>query len=100
MTKELTNEEVAAIAAIWQVRETPEAPEAPEAPREVGSINYWNEVKGFGFIKRLDSTSAFVHRDDIEGEPRTLLIGTPVEFQLTRQTPPRGLKATLVKVIK
>jgi len=61
--------------------------------RQVGTVKWFNNAKGFGFITREDSEDdVFVHFRSIEGEGyRTLNEGQAVEFKLVEG--PKGLQA-------
>lgn len=63
-----------------------------------GTIKWFNEKKGFGFISREDGDDVFVHYSAIEGEGfRTLTEGQRVEFEI--QEGPKGLQAAKVRGI-
>ena len=61
--------------------------------RICGTVKWFNNAKGFGFITRQDSEEdVFVHFRSIQGEGfRTLNEGQAVEFTLTEG--PKGLQA-------
>jgi CspA family cold shock protein len=62
---------------------------------ERGTIKWFNQAKGFGFIKRADGPDVFVHYKAIEGDGfKTLNEGDTVEFEV--QQGPKGLQATKV----
>lgn len=63
-----------------------------------GSVKWFNEAKGFGFIAPEDGgDDVFVHFSAIQGEGfRTLTEGQKVSFE--SETGPKGLKATTVVV--
>ena len=58
-----------------------------------GTVKWFNNAKGFGFVTRQDSEEdVFVHFRSIQGEGfRTLNEGQAVEFTLTEG--PKGLQA-------
>lgn len=64
-----------------------------------GTVKWFNESKGFGFIACDDGTEAFVHYSVIEGRSgfRTLKQGDRVELEIANS--PKGLRAEKVKVI-
>ena len=65
---------------------------------EKGSVKWFNESKGFGFISRSNGEDVFVHYKAITGDGyRTLNEGDQVEFEVAEG--PKGLHATnVVKV--
>lgn len=58
-----------------------------------GTVKWFNNAKGFGFIERKKGDEdVFVHFRSIQGDGyRTLDEGQPVEFTLTQG--PKGLQA-------
>ena len=51
--------------------------------RETGTVKWFNNAKGFGFIEVEEYEDIFVHFRSIRGEGyRTLKQGTDVEFEL------------------
>ena len=64
--------------------------------REVGTVKWFNDGKGYGFISREAGEDVFVHFSSIEGGGfRSLVEGQRVEF--TVEQGPRGLQATQVR---
>ena len=62
-----------------------------------GTVKWFNEAKGYGFIKREDGPDLFVHYTNITGSGfRTLKEDDKVEFEVSEG--PKGLQA--VKVSK
>ena len=61
-----------------------------------GSVKWFNETKGYGFIRRDDGQSdCFVHHSEIQSQGyRTLAEGERVEFDVVQQ--PKGPKASNV----
>lgn len=50
-----------------------------------GSVKWFNEKKGFGFISQSDGKDVFVHYQDIKGDGfRTLREGEKVTFEVTQ----------------
>ncbi|MGA7579363.1 MAG: cold-shock protein [Desulfobaccales bacterium] len=57
-----------------------------------GTVKWFNEAKGYGFIKREDGPDLFVHYTNIAGSGfRTLKEEDPVEFEISEG--PKGLQA-------
>jgi len=53
------------------------------ADRQVGTVKWFNETKGFGFIQREEGEDVFVHYSSIRGEGfKSLSEGQKVEFML------------------
>ena len=49
--------------------------------RQTGTVKWFNEAKGYGFIQREDGDDLFVHFRSIQGSGfRTLSEGQKVEF--------------------
>jgi CspA family cold shock protein len=60
--------------------------------RQSGSVKWFNDAKGFGFIERDDGEDVFVHFRSIRGEGyRTLKQGARVEFDISETE--KGLQA-------
>lgn len=50
-----------------------------------GTVKWFNETKGFGFIEREDGPDVFAHFSAIQGSGfRTLKEGQQVEFSVTQ----------------
>ena len=63
--------------------------------RETGTVKWFNDGKGYGFIARDAGEDVFVHYSAIEGEGfRTLREGQQVEFSVEQG--PKGLQAVNV----
>ena len=61
-----------------------------------GTVKWFNEAKGFGFISQEGGEDVFVHFSAIQAEGfKTLAEGDKVEFEVTRG--PKGLQATNVR---
>ena len=62
------------------------------AEREVGTVKWFNDAKGYGFIQRNTGADVFVHFRAIRGEGhRSLDEGQQVEFAVTEGQ--KGLQA-------
>jgi len=63
--------------------------------KEVGTVKWFSNAKGYGFIQRDEGGDVFVHYTAIEGEGfKTLDEGQRVEFNV--EDGPKGLQATHV----
>lgn len=63
--------------------------------RSQGTVKWFNDAKGFGFITLESGEDVFVHYSAIQGSGfRSLPEGAKVEFDL--QEGPKGLQATNV----
>ncbi|HDJ30305.1 MAG TPA: cold-shock protein [Candidatus Acetothermia bacterium] len=68
------------------------------AERQTGTVKWFNDGKGFGFISREDGEDVFVHFTAIRGEGyRSLEEGQRVEFTIGQGQ--KGLQAQDVTVI-
>ena len=56
------------------------------AKREVGTVKWFNDKKGFGFISRESGDDLFVHFNEIanEGGFKTLKENAKVEFEVIK----------------
>jgi len=60
-----------------------------------GTVKWFNESKGFGFIAREDGDDLFVHHTAIQGSGfKTLSEGQAVSFDVEKD--PKGLRAVNV----
>ena len=66
--------------------------------KEQGTVKWFNNEKGYGFISREAGDDVFVHHTAIEGTGRkSLNEGDRVEFEVARG--PKGLQAqSVVKI--
>lgn len=63
-----------------------------------GTVKWFNDTKGFGFIRAEDGADVFVHHTEIRAEGfRTLKEGQQVEYDLAAG--PKGPKATNVRIV-
>ncbi len=61
-----------------------------------GTVKWFNEAKGFGFITQENGEDVFVHFSAIQGEGfKTLAEGEKLEFDVTKG--PKGLQASNVR---
>ena len=61
----------------------------------IGTVKWFNDKKGFGFISQDNGDDVFVHQTSIQGEGfRTLAEGDKVEFEIIKDQ--KGYKATNV----
>jgi len=68
-------------------------------PKFKGTVKWFNDSKGYGFISRDDGTDIFVHYSAIEGEGfRTLRQGQRVEFEVVDS--PKGPRADKVRIVR
>jgi cold shock protein len=71
-------------------------PGAKESAVAIGTVKWFNDAKGFGFISQEGGEDVFVHFSAIQGDGfRTLAEGDRVEFEITRG--PKGLQAANVR---
>ncbi len=63
-----------------------------------GTVKWFNDKKGFGFISQDNGEDVFVHQTSIESEGfRTLAEGDKVEFEVIKDQ--KGYKATKVRKV-
>ena len=67
--------------------------------RHKGTVKFFNEKKGYGFITKEDGNDVFVHFTSIESEDdfKTLKEGQAVEFDI--ESDDRGDKAVKVTAV-
>lgn len=64
--------------------------------RERGTVQWFNDAKGYGFIKRADGSDIFVHFTAIQGNGfKTLKEGQEVEYSVIKGK--KGLQADNVQ---
>ena len=65
---------------------------------ETGTVKWFNDAKGFGFITRESGPDVFVHQKSIAAEGfRSLAEGDKVQFDVVQG--PKGLQAANVKKV-
>jgi CspA family cold shock protein len=66
--------------------------------KETGTVKWFNDAKGYGFIARETGDDVFVHYSSVEGDGfRTLREDDRVEFAVEQG--PKGLQATHVRAL-
>jgi CspA family cold shock protein len=64
----------------------------------VGTVKWFNDAKGFGFISQEGGEDVFVHHTAIQSEGfRSLQEGQRVEFEVKQG--PKGLQAANVRAV-
>ena len=64
----------------------------------VGTVKWFSDDKGFGFIEREDGDDVFVHFSAIQGTGfKTLAEGSKVEFDITQGQ--KGDQAANVRIV-
>ena len=67
------------------------------AERETGTVKWFNNTKGYGFLAQDNGPDVFVHHSVIQGEGyHSLEEGQRVEFSVEQG--PKGLQATSVTI--
>jgi len=68
------------------------------AEKENGTVKWFNDAKGYGFISREAGEDVFVHHSDVVGEGfRSLHEDQQVEFAVEQG--PKGLRAVSVRAL-
>ena len=63
-----------------------------------GTVKWFNDSKGFGFIEQEGGEDVFVHFSAIEGDGfKSLAEGEAIEFEVTQG--PKGLQAAKVRKV-
>jgi CspA family cold shock protein len=69
-----------------------------ESGMATGTVKWFNDAKGYGFITQDEGEDIFVHFSEISGEGfRSLAEGQKVEFEVTAG--PKGKKAANVRKV-
>jgi CspA family cold shock protein len=64
-----------------------------------GTVKWFNESKGFGFLSQEGGPDVFVHHSEIRAEGyRTLNEGDKVQFEITQS--PKGPRAANVSLVR
>jgi CspA family cold shock protein len=64
-----------------------------------GTVKWFNESKGFGFLSYEGGADVFVHHSEIKADGyRTLNEGDKVQFEITES--PKGPRAANVTVVR
>ena len=67
---------------MWELGIT-EVPEEVEKAMTIGTVKFFNDQKGYGFISREGGADVFVHFSNIDGNGyRSLEEGQTVEFEV------------------
>ena len=70
--------------------------EEVQDPWQQGTVKWFNDAKGFGFITQEGGEDVFVHFSAIQAQGfKSLAEGDKVEFEVTRG--PKGLQAANVR---
>jgi cold shock protein len=73
-------------------------PNRKDSSVEKGTVKWFNEAKGFGFITRTNGEDVFVHFRSITGDGfKTLAEGTAVQFEV--ENAPKGPQARNVSAL-
>jgi cold shock protein len=64
---------------------------------KTGTVKWFNETRGYGFIQQADGPDLFAHYNEIKGEGfKTLAEGQTVEFGVTEgQKGPQAVNITV-----
>ena len=66
--------------------------------RETGTVKWFNDAKGYGFITGKNGEELFVHYSAIQGDGfKSLREGATVEYDVAQG--PKGLQATNVSAV-
>lgn len=66
--------------------------------KQTGTVKWFNDAKGYGFISTQDGEDVFVHYSAIQGNGfRSLAEGARIEFEVVQG--PKGLQASNVVLL-
>jgi CspA family cold shock protein len=65
---------------------------------KTGTVKWFNETRGYGFIQQTDGPDVFAHYNEVKSEGfKTLAEGQAVEFDVTEgQKGPQAVNITVV----
>lgn len=65
--------------------------------KDKGIIHHYNQLKGFGFIRRLEGKDVFFFFENFVDGKADIIIGETVEFELIKEAKgPRAYKISVV----
>jgi CspA family cold shock protein len=80
------------------IQALPKISERRESPMPEGTVKWFSDQKGFGFIEQDDGQDVFVHHTSINGTGfKSLSEGQRVRFDI--ETNPKGPKAVNVDIM-
>ncbi|MFJ5538978.1 retron Se72 family effector protein [Vreelandella titanicae] len=65
--------------------------------KETGTIHHYNQLKGFGFIRREKGKDVFFFFADMLNDATDVIIGETVEFEIKKET--KGPRAYKINVL-
>lgn len=64
-----------------------------------GTIKFWNETRGFGFITRAGEADTFAHANNLAEPDRMPKMGDEVEFEIGRDVRTKKSLATNIVIL-